>query len=881
MNIYENPEENSILYSGSINVGSNDERVLVAAGTVLNGVIVWDLETGKTLHNLTAHEGSIFGVRFSPDNKYLLSCSDDRCIILWDLETSLQVAAGWGHLARIWDIKFYRYQSSNQLTVVSASEDCTARVWTLQGDKLVTARVMEGHLGRNTWCCALDDVRGVLATSGSDGRVRLWDLDEPQDIDQNRRLLSVPGQGKEVFKSFKILGETIVLTTSAGNVYSFTGDKYKRIADAVSNDSYLIVKGWASAQAAVVAYRDGSCLIISSEKTIKMENPLKAKLTDIHTWEFGDKYYLLAQSQNPKDPFVVTIFDKFLELESQIGLTPAQTFLPISLEMVSSTSLFLGSRHGAVAYYDFAKSIEPQGCWRQVFSSDGITSLKFDETTSTLHMTSRGGFFGAAQIEFSPLEFNLVSSNKLQRGSIEGQHRTPDRTVFWGFRNDLFFVWNETEQYEIMNEKCGGPHRNWDFDMNTRTVFAYSKTSQVMVMQSPREFKFGKTLLQDGTHGREIRAIAFWPGEGLGDHTKVVATASEDTCIHVSVLDTLTGALSPRCVLPKHVSGIQALKWSRDGEYLYSSGGREEFFIWRVRVIPRLDELPDVYATPVAIVPPSTDVADLRIMDFAVVRIKGTNKDVIVAAYSDSALRVFVYDGAEESFKLVGQGRYRTCCLLNCNLIVDAYTSSAMLIISSTDGHVVGWNLTFALQSHCGIVVKDGELVEQEGNPNDKRAEFELGPWDFRLQIHQSSVKDSILISRGAGLYHHIGGGDDNALSLSTIQIEGSDGSVSADKLDCVESAHASTVTGLARTITVADGACSETTTFVSVGVDQNVRSWRVGDGEKLEMEKSVYTTVADTGCVASTCGQGSADEKEGNIVLLGGLGLSYWSCCN
>lgn len=898
--VYENPEENSILYSGSISIANG--RALVAAGTVLNGVIIWDMKTGKTLRNFTQHEGSIFGVRFSADNRYLLSCSDDRCIKLWDLESGEGVATGWGHLARIWDIKFYKYQTDRNISeafVVSASEDCTARVWKIENGQLVTVRVMEGHLGRNTWCCAIHPDDKVLATGGSDGRVRLWDLEEKEAIDASRQLLSVESatttpDKKEVFKSFSIVGDAIFLTTSTGKIYSFSNNKYTEIdiSSYSAKDTYLVVKGWESISTAAVAYRDGTCLIVSPSTTIaRVQNPLAAKLTDIHTWTFGGKFYLLAQSQNPNDPYVLTVFDSAFGVESQIQLQQPSAFLPISVEMINKNILFLGSRFGAVAYYDISKSTAPQACWRHIFSSDGITSMIFHADTETLYLTSRGGYFGVAQVtsgESGLLDWDLVSSNKLQRGSIEGSLFTPSRKkIFWGFRNDLFFIWNETDQCEVSSERCGGPHRNWDVCIASETsyTFLYSKISQVMLVQSlaADRMKFSKTLLQDGSHGREIRAIAFWPGKLQNSSAvRVVATASEDTCINIALLDTATGQLTTKCILPKHISGIQALKWSQDGEYLYSSGGREEFFVWRVKIREGSSAhvSVDVFAIPVAVLPPSTDVADLRIMDFAAVPY-GPQHDLIVTVYSDSAIRVWVYERsrhmplpspADETaggFHLLASGKYRSCCLLNCDVIVHG--SRALLVLSSTDGHVAGWDLSDILN------VEGSRLVFAE----PPAAPFSLGTWLFRLQTHQSSIKDSVICgpfeSEGATYYHHVGGGDDNSLCVSRITF--TETSIGADKVCSVASAHSSTVTGLALVHTKgASETAGETVAshlrFVSVGVDQNVRLWQLsprengGGRQQLVLQDSVYTTIADTGCVA-------IDER--NAVVVGGLGLSYW----
>lgn len=914
-NIFKCPNENSILYSGSIIPLKS--KALVAAGTVLSGIVLWDMQTGSVLNNFTSHEGSIFGVRFSNDGNFLLTCSDDRSIKLWDLRTGTEIATGWGHLARIWDIQFYQFDSNTNISnikIISTSEDCTARVWKVDKNQLVTTRVMDGHLGRNSWCGAINEKEKVLATCGSDGRVRLWDLDEPETVDSFRKLLSVTDASqtvakKEIFKHFKILGNTIAFTTSAGRIFSWsrTDGKYLEFdstqLETQKNDPYLIINGWKSIETFVVSYRDGSCLVLSAELKLlsQFNSSIKAKVTDIHTWEFNDKYYLLVQSQNPNDPYILSVFknNASFELLSQVELKQPSSFLPISVVMIDENTLFMGSRFGAAAYYDISKSNEPLNCWRQIFSSDGITSLVYQKHTNTIHLTSRAGYFGVAEIQQNgdTLDLKMVSSNKLQRGTIEGTTFVAHKKIFWGFRNDLFFIWNETDQYEIFNERCGGSHRNWDVVVYDETTFAfvYSRISQVMVIDlSSYKPKFQRTLLQDGSHGREIRAITTWPGECSNRQLKIVATASEDTCINISALDSQTGQIVTKCILRKHVSGIQALKWSHDGKYLFSSAGREEFYVWKVQVTePNID----VFAIPVGIMPPSTDVADLRIMDFSVTPIRtglpSIRYELIVTIYSDSAIRFWVHDrqgplaehagtavgdGPETTdnnkrrLKLIGTGQYRTCCLLNCDLLVQ--NDVALLLVSSTDGHVVGWDITNEILGFGGIKTSDVELSIVDDLPDEKQGDtdslFRLGEQAFRMQTHQSSIKGSILLgphTHQTPSYYHIGGGDDNSLALSVIKF--TDSGVLCEKIFSVESAHSCTITGLA-----AVPSPTATPRFVTVGVDQNVRLWEVSASfSRLSLKNSRYTTVADTGCVDCTSVPGNPN----GLVILGGLGLSYW----
>ena len=42
---------------------------------------------GSDYKKLVGHSGSVYGLSFSPDNKYLVSCSEDKTARLWNTQT--------------------------------------------------------------------------------------------------------------------------------------------------------------------------------------------------------------------------------------------------------------------------------------------------------------------------------------------------------------------------------------------------------------------------------------------------------------------------------------------------------------------------------------------------------------------------------------------------------------------------------------------------------------------------------------------------------------------------------------------------------------------------------------------------------------------------
>ncbi|KAL8799090.1 MAG: hypothetical protein Q9182_006153 [Xanthomendoza sp. 2 TL-2023] len=233
----------SILYSAHIWWSSNG-KVLVASGTVFGEVLIWSFlghalladatsPAPALLHfKLTGHEGSVFGIRISPDlshlgykdiSRLLASCSDDRTIRLWDIscleagrtitsqdienfETSVWsldngekgvsanrcVTQIMGHSSRIWDVCFLT--SGNTAGVLSFGEDGTAQIWQLSTNgngpdfsqshtsgnlTLSHQQTYAYHSGKNLWASALihrQYGQYTLCTGGADGRIVSYDI---------------------------------------------------------------------------------------------------------------------------------------------------------------------------------------------------------------------------------------------------------------------------------------------------------------------------------------------------------------------------------------------------------------------------------------------------------------------------------------------------------------------------------------------------------------------------------------------------------------------------------------------------------------------------------------------------------------------------------
>lgn len=362
-----------------------------------------------------------------------------------------------------------------------------------------------------------------------------------------------------------------------------------------------------------------------------------------------------------------------------ITMTLPSTFIVTSAGFTNSQNLIiLGSRSGALALYDVSSfsgnktGIEFSCCVRHVHGDDAITVIKSvpltqsvtDISVGYLLTTGRDGRYGIhhwkleSGSQSSKLTLETVHIGAPSFGpNIEGavfQLSTGD-LLLWGFRNKHFVVWNHMKQREVMAIECGGTHRSWAFSpggkkADSRMSLVWTKASTFHVESRPRT---SHEVFQDGGHGREIKAmtISALQDDYTGSCRRLVATGAEDTAIRIfsyKSSDPGTRKYPLQCIstFAKHTTGLQQLRWSKDGRYLFSAAGCGEFYAWRVRLVP----LFGIGVVCDAQCPAKSDSADLRVMDFDIVEIGGRDEEnentkqwfLIAMVYSDSSVRVSV-----------------------------------------------------------------------------------------------------------------------------------------------------------------------------------------------------------------------------------------------
>ncbi|XP_075641415.1 uncharacterized protein LOC142613103 isoform X1 [Castanea sativa] len=205
--------ERCLLYSMRL-WGDSIEALRIASGTIFNEILVWKVvpkynapssmspvedhidqsypfsnhvlfhyQQFEAVHmdKLAGHEGSIFRITWSSDGSNLISVSDDRSARVWAVHTErngsdkpgYSIAPErdgvvlFGHNARVWDCCI------GDSLIVTAGEDCTCRMWGLDGKQLL---MIKEHIGRGIWRCLYDANSSLLVTAGFDSAIKVHQL---------------------------------------------------------------------------------------------------------------------------------------------------------------------------------------------------------------------------------------------------------------------------------------------------------------------------------------------------------------------------------------------------------------------------------------------------------------------------------------------------------------------------------------------------------------------------------------------------------------------------------------------------------------------------------------------------------------------------------
>ncbi|KAI5288577.1 hypothetical protein KEM54_005100 [Ascosphaera aggregata] len=814
--------------------------------------------------------------------------------------------------------------------------------WGFKNDGLLSQIIKrEYHSGKNVWSLAALDKNKMIDvySGGADGSVITYPITNiTSSVLLEEELLCPPSadQDDRKFSRYVFVSDVHILATSVqgdvilGTIINATQDAFdsgKSIMSWETLDTVTELKNHSvlssdpSSGIAVLCGLDGEIFIYRHhEKALRRLAQADRRVAGVYIVSYASPVTPLAfvisyMNRDDAQLFLLPDLDQPEDC-TKLSLQAPKKFVVTSAQYLQEQDcVVLGGRSGGLSVFDIGSTdidtvISPSLSCEHFHGKDTITSvmlLPMDGDTSAkqnILTTGRDGYYSVHEISksFTSYEVKTIHRSAPPLGiNIEGAYIdavTKDLILF-GFRSTQFTIYNETSQSVISTIECGGAHRTWTFNHSTssegRKTFAWTRASTFHISS---RIGLIQRSVRVGGHGREIKAMCASPVQLTvrGIPRRVIATGAEDTTIRLFAYtpesrNEKQGSFHCVLTLNKHTTGLQHLQFSPCGRYLFSSGGLEELYVWRIRSIPGLG----LGAVLDAACPKSASKSDLRITSFDILEVKAkANASCFLLAltYSNSEMKVFMYTSltieAPGTFTPVAQGRYKTNCLTHVRFA--SYSSNTYLITASTDGHIAVWSIEDALAPF--ITYADGHHLEKLSQA--ATAQDSIIHWRSRHPIHQNSIKALEIIrpvsepntSRKAPYFIIVTGGDDNSLAVTSISIPSSNSeeNFSTSYISESRSDHAAAINDVAilHASPVSKSTSQFRFQFASSGNDQQLKIFDVflnlpnHDDNTQRMISScledVYTPVAD---VAS---MGCFYQAKSKCLLVCGVGMDLWN---
>ncbi|KAI9894779.1 MAG: hypothetical protein M1814_002136 [Vezdaea aestivalis] len=610
-----------------------------------------------------------------------------------------------------------------------------------------------------------------------------------------------------------------------------------------------------------------------------------------------DLYVSVDRSSTHKTPKISISLDPTFVLTSAV-------FTPFGCKLV------LGSRAGTLAYYrihglssrnsaenlslslvdfdKFHKDSINKIIDLSLFEAKGCILTVSEDGTYAIHRHGQSGEWSEGFEKYRPLEKSnnapmaprtasgrlLHSSSPKCLSAIKNAYfdKTSGSLMLVGFCTNDFIVWNETLQVEHMRHHMRGGikgsfafHETGIGSLREKTL-VYTQNSKHRVVISKGE---SQKVLQQANFGRDLKALAVRPISPRGDlgatalspGSIMFACGSEECNIHL--VEYLDEVIRNVRTVKKHDAGIQHLKWSNDGRFLFSCGGQGELKIWEYHPVPVLEH--GLVLVAELNVKTGGHPADVRIMAFDIKREMDPHIAdswfVITLVTSTSLIEVWNYTPINNTLARLFQTTYTSCALTQVTTI--KLDSIRLILVAATDGHITAYRAPSKESRESTTIDFHQPLAS--------------------LRVHQSAIKALEIHPLDQHRYLIFTAGDDNALHACILSIvPQSECRVAIQDLECNSNAHAAAINGLAIIHAFSPSEGRVVGFLATTGNDGLVKIWRWGYPANEIQSKERKTFLTCCGQLNSDVADATAMDhvtfNERVFIFVSGVGMEILS---
>ncbi|KAM6491915.1 WD40-repeat-containing domain protein [Amanita muscaria] len=150
-----------------VQIPNNIEHIV--SGSTDGKVALWKTDGGSMVYETNVHQGIIYSLAITHDDKLVASASADHTICVLDMDNGSTIARFEEHTDEVYTVQF----SSNDALLVSASQDAQVKIWDMTTKKLKRSLTHSAGVGVASF--SPDDKR--ICSGTLDDAIHIWNVE--------------------------------------------------------------------------------------------------------------------------------------------------------------------------------------------------------------------------------------------------------------------------------------------------------------------------------------------------------------------------------------------------------------------------------------------------------------------------------------------------------------------------------------------------------------------------------------------------------------------------------------------------------------------------------------------------------------------------------